>query len=67
MQKIAKDITALIGNTPLVYLNKITEGSVARVAVKLEFFNPCKEAFVRDKLSNPANLTLSASSKLFSP
>ena len=38
--KIAKDITQLIGNTPLVRLNKMTEGCYADVVLKLEFFNP---------------------------
>ena len=38
--KIANDVTELIGNTPLVRLNRITGESQADVVVKLEYYNP---------------------------
>ena len=37
---IARDSTELVGNTPLVRLNRITEGVKAEVVAKLESFNP---------------------------
>jgi cysteine synthase A len=38
--RIARNVTELVGNTPLVYLDRIGKGTAARIAAKLEFFNP---------------------------
>lgn len=47
--KIANSMTDLVGNTPLVRLNRMTAGCVAEVVVKLEFFNPLSS--IKDRIA----------------
>ena len=46
--KVYSDITKIVGNTPLVKLNRITDGAAAHVYAKLEFYNPTST--VKDRI-----------------
>ena len=46
--KIAENVTQLVGNTPLVKINKIARGLDAKIVAKLEYFNPCGS--VKDRI-----------------
>ena len=47
--RIANNIAELVGNTPLVRLNRIAKNAVAEIDAKLEFYNP--SASVKDRIA----------------
>lgn len=62
MAKIAKNVLDLIGGTPLVELQGITENSKARVLAKLEFYNPANS--VKDRIGKAIVEAAEASGEL---
>lgn len=60
--RIAKDMMELVGGTPLVQLNRLSEGLNAKVVAKLEFNNPCGS--VKDRIAKNMIETALAEGKI---
>jgi len=59
---VANDMTELVGNTPMVWLNKIVDSCKAKIAAKLESFNPAGS--IKDRIGVSMVLTAEKEGKL---
>jgi cysteine synthase A len=62
--KIADDVTALVGNTPLVRINRLAAGLPGKIVAKLEFYNPANS--VKDRIG-VAMITAAEKAGLLTP
>uniref|UniRef100_A0A914QTX5 Cysteine synthase n=2 Tax=Panagrolaimus davidi TaxID=227884 RepID=A0A914QTX5_9BILA len=61
-ESIGTDITDIVGNTPMVYLNKISKGCKGKVAIKLEYYNPA--CSIKDRISKSMILEAEKAGKI---
>uniref|UniRef100_A0AC35GIX4 Tryptophan synthase beta chain-like PALP domain-containing protein n=1 Tax=Panagrolaimus sp. PS1159 TaxID=55785 RepID=A0AC35GIX4_9BILA len=61
-ESIGTDIIDLVGNTPMVYLNKVSKGCKGKVAIKLEYYNPA--CSIKDRISKSMILEAEKSGKI---
>ncbi|EXB39216.1 Cysteine synthase [Morus notabilis] len=58
--RIKKDVTELIGNTPMVYLNNVADGCVARISAKLETMEPCSSTVLVEPTSGNTGIGMAS-------